>query len=295
MIRINFRSVMNRLIQVLTALLLVYTQHSPAQSPCSMPVTRAWIHITETSGFILDTLWFGFDTSATYGIDSSLCELEVPWPAPAGITQCDSRFLNIPSHSGQPAPLGLGNGVYRDFRRYVAPAQVDTHAIAFGASWSTTFTFHWSPSRIRAICDSAILVDLLTGGTLVRVPLHSADSLYATASPITQLTLFRYSAKQVQTGIETDNGIPWSIQLEQNYPNPFNTGTNIHYRLANRCHVALEVFDILGRQVATLVNRIEGPGDMSIPFNGNGMASGLYFYRLRVDDLTMSRRMILLR
>jgi hypothetical protein len=259
-----------------------------------MPGTRAWIHLTETSGFILDTLWFGFDTFATYGIDSSLCELESPWPwtQPAGLTQCDSRFLNMPSHAGEPAPIGLGNGVYRDFRTYFTSSQTDTHLIAFAASWPTVFTFHWSPSQVRTICDSAVLVDALTGGTLVRVPLHSGDSVHSTSAPLRYL-LLRYGAKQVQVGIEVAETAPRFTQLYPNYPNPFNPSTTILCRLGERGDTRLEVFNLLGQRVAVLVNRFEEAGEKHVAFDGQGLASGTYVIRLRANQLMLSRLMIL--
>ena len=65
-----------------------------------------------------------------------------------------------------------------------------------------------------------------------------------------------------------------SFQLLQNYPNPFNPSTTIRYQLSGVGHVTLKVYDILGREVATLVNETQNPGEYIVKFDGNKFASG---------------------
>jgi len=83
--------------------------------------------------------------------------------------------------------------------------------------------------------------------------------------------------------------------LEQNYPNPFNPSTTISYQLPTRSHVILKVFDILAREVTTLVNRVEEAGYRSVKFHAAGLSSGAYFYRLTADNLVQTRKLLLLR
>jgi hypothetical protein len=88
---------------------------------------------------------------------------------------------------------------------------------------------------------------------------------------------------------------PTGFGLEQNYPNPFNPTTTITFRLATASDVRLTVFDILGREVETLVEGFRPAGEYRVPFNGNGLASGAYLYRLRAGAVTQTRTMILTR
>jgi hypothetical protein len=86
-----------------------------------------------------------------------------------------------------------------------------------------------------------------------------------------------------------------SFNLEQNYPNPFNPSTTINYSLAERTPVTLKVYDVLGKEVANLVNTTQEAGDHSINFNASQLASGLYIYTLSAGDFTSSKKMMLLK
>ena len=83
--------------------------------------------------------------------------------------------------------------------------------------------------------------------------------------------------------------------LSQNYPNPFNPSTTIIYQLPAQIHVTLKVFDVLGREIATLVNSVEQPGYKSVNFNANNFASGVYYYRLQAGNFIETKKLVLLR
>ena len=95
-------------------------------------------------------------------------------------------------------------------------------------------------------------------------------------------------------------GVPVAFDLGQNYPNPFNPTTRISYSIGERGTVTLEVFDLIGRNVATLVNEVQSPGSYQIVWNGRNnlnlpVTSGVYFYRLRSGGLSKTNRMVLLK
>ena len=91
------------------------------------------------------------------------------------------------------------------------------------------------------------------------------------------------------------NPIPSTFKLEQNYPNPFNSSTKIIYQLSASSKVVLKIYDVLGREVRTLVNKEQSAGRYLINFNASGLTSGVYFYRLRVGSFVQTKKMVLLK
>ncbi len=96
-------------------------------------------------------------------------------------------------------------------------------------------------------------------------------------------------------GGQAETPVPGEFSLAQNYPNPFNPTTTISYELPKQSQVTLKIFDILGCDVLTLVNRIEEPGYRSVVFNAQGLPSGIYFYRLQAGNFTETRKLLLLK
>ncbi len=103
------------------------------------------------------------------------------------------------------------------------------------------------------------------------------------------------NAGELVTVVFNKNNIPLEFQLKQNYPNPFNPGTIISYRLSTPSEVTLKVFDILGQEVATLVNEAQNSGTYYVYFNGSSFASGVYFCRLKVNKDEVTKKMVLIR
>jgi len=84
-----------------------------------------------------------------------------------------------------------------------------------------------------------------------------------------------------------------SYELTQNYPNPFNPSTQINYNIAEGGLLNLKVYNILGIEVATLVNEYKPAGSYQVSFDGNDLSSGVYIYSLSVNNFTKTRKMIL--
>jgi probable HAF family extracellular repeat protein len=97
------------------------------------------------------------------------------------------------------------------------------------------------------------------------------------------------------TSINATSDLPSEFHLAQNYPNPFNPSTNIGFQVTAYSHIRLSIYDLLGREVATLVNEEMGPGSYETTWDAGGMASGVYIYRLSAGDLTQTRRLLLLK
>lgn len=105
-----------------------------------------------------------------------------------------------------------------------------------------------------------------------------------------------FTAKATITGIENNNSvIPNSYALLQNYPNPFNPSTKIKFSIPNSGNVKLTVYDNLGREVATVVDRQMAPGSYTENFDASSLSSGVYFYRIASGSFVQTRKMILLK
>ena len=104
-----------------------------------------------------------------------------------------------------------------------------------------------------------------------------------------------YSGRIVSDVREDEENQPLAFDLRQNYPNPFNPTTTIVYQLPKASKVSLKIYNILGKEVAELVNAEQNPGTYKVSFNGNDLASGVYFYRLIADDFIAGEKMILLK
>jgi hypothetical protein len=102
----------------------------------------------------------------------------------------------------------------------------------------------------------------------------------------------------ITTGVGTGNNtleLPKAFSLAQNYPNPFNPVTKINFAIPKQGFVTLKVYDVLGREVNTLVNEVKQVGSYSVDFDGSSLASGVYFYRLESGSFTDIKRMILVK
>jgi len=95
--------------------------------------------------------------------------------------------------------------------------------------------------------------------------------------------------------VSTTSQFPWRPNLAQNYPNPFNTSTRINYELAQPENVDLRVYDVLGREVSTLVNQRQAEGLHTEEFEASQLGSGVYFYRLAAGSYSATGRMFLLK
>ena len=91
------------------------------------------------------------------------------------------------------------------------------------------------------------------------------------------------------------NSLPTEFSLAQNYPNPFNPTTSIEYSVMNNDYVSLKVYDILGNEVATLVNEQKSAGKYEVKFNANNLASGMYIYRIKAGEFTQTKKLILMK
>ena len=97
------------------------------------------------------------------------------------------------------------------------------------------------------------------------------------------------------TCINSTETIPVKYKLNQNYPNPFNPSTVISYQIPMSSHVTLKIFDVLGREITTLVSEEKNPGIYKVKFGGSNITSGIYFYKLNAGNFSETKKMMLIK
>jgi hypothetical protein len=100
---------------------------------------------------------------------------------------------------------------------------------------------------------------------------------------------------QVGTAVKAELKMPHTFWMGQNYPNPFNPTTNFEFRIAEFGFVSLKVYDLLGRDVATLVNEKKQAGTHNVKWDASRLASGVYFYKLTAAGFLETKKMVLMR
>jgi hypothetical protein len=95
--------------------------------------------------------------------------------------------------------------------------------------------------------------------------------------------------------IDEESVMPAGFELAQNFPNPFNSSTTIRYRISSPVHVSLKVYDLVGQEIATLIDHPQTAGNRQVTWHADDLPSGIYFYRLSAGGLEKTRRLILLK
>jgi hypothetical protein len=137
---------------------------------------------------------------------------------------------------------------------------------------------------IRAVSDWMVSPEVV----LERASIVSGREVYATED------LF-LSLDDSDSVVEPGPTIPERTELLANYPNPFNPSTTIQYRLSSDSNVKIDVFNSVGRKVATILDQQQQAGEYDITFNADNFSSGIYFYRLQTSDFVRTRSMVLIK
>ena len=128
----------------------------------------------------------------------------------------------------------------------------------------------------------------------MKVEWQSGADQYFINVPVNQSVTITENGTLISIGekkTETPNG----FELKQNYPNPFNPSTKINYELRVTNYVSLKVYDVLGNEVSDLVAQKQNAGFYEIDFDGNNLAGGVYYYTLKIDGYSETKKMVLLK
>jgi hypothetical protein len=172
----------------------------------------------------------------------------------------------------------------------------------------------WSSSLCFTYCFASFVDSIATDSTFNMSPIAPGDTLYTSVHVFTDLINEASAHVQIQVGtfnnptvrstldftFTTDpsvsvneNNLFNTYYLFQNYPNPFNPSTKINYNVGEPGLVQLKIYNVLGVEVALLVNEQQNAGNYTIGFDAARLSSGVYFYSLSVNNFTQTRKMIL--
>ncbi|HEX2786683.1 MAG TPA: M14 family zinc carboxypeptidase [Ignavibacteria bacterium] len=163
-----------------------------------------------------------------------------------------------------------------------------------GTTWSSAKFFNGTQSSwVKEVLDITSLAKA-TAQLKVRFSLVSNVQTNADGIYIDNIRIMNYNA--VPTSVIGNNSeIPLKYSLFQNYPNPFNPSTSIKFDIPKTGFVTLNVYDLLGRQVAQLVNEVKNAGSYNMEFNASNLSSGVYYYKLETADFSDTKKMILIK
>ena len=158
---------------------------------------------------------------------------------------------------------------------------------------------HFDGNYTRMLVTAVDPLDLPAGGQLITYT-GEATLLQADAGSYDGSVINVIYGSPTDVGEDGATGLPNEFALDVNYPNPFNPATNIQYHVPRSSHVEIEIFNITGQRVRTLVNASKAAGTYTVVWNGTNqsgerVSSGMYFYRMTAGDYVKTRKMILLK
>jgi hypothetical protein len=169
-----------------------------------------------------------------------------------------------------------------------------------GATWGPAInvTDSHTPGCFSGDCDAddwPTMAEKADGNSLHILYVNDKD---AGAIPQTQGTVTDNPMLYLRvpiTGVSDDIKVPSGYALAQNYPNPFNARTMISFEIPRASHVSIEIFDVLGRKVGTLLNEDRPAGPQQVTWNADSQPSGIYTYRLTTEEFALSKKMLLVK
>lgn len=260
---------------------------------------RTTITVTDSSNHST-AIAFGVDPAATDCIDPSLGEFELPPGGCSGSGLCIA-FKDLHNDS----TACLGEGLLLNLRQYLSSSQVDTYRVVHNFQ-DYPVILRWAGSITSY--DSAKIVDEL-GGVLFNVDMLASDSMIIQSPLVSTLLIVAWGPKLTPLSADESPALPLTTALGQNYPNPFNPATSIRYSVG-RCSgnragesggqtgaqfVSLDIYDAMGRMVASLVHETTSPGEYTARWDAASLPSGTYYSRLRVGATTESRKLLLIK
>ncbi len=220
------------------------------------------------------------------------------------ITQSTYRRLTDAVHFTTAGPLTLdsvgfskGSGSYYRLKPYVRNngSSFTVHGAMMTLRCSDPWVKYINPAGVNLVDISPGARSASSSFTVVYDSTFRGKFNLKAEISVDGWTYWTDSTRLTVTGLEEEHLLPTAYALRQNYPNPFNPSTTIRFELPRASMVRLSVYDILGREVAVLVNEKKGPGRYEVMFHAEGLSSGVYFYRLEAGSFVETKKLLLLR
>ena len=253
---------------------------------CQDSSTLTALEVRDNAGHSV-VIQYGLNPSATYCIDPALGEFELPPGGCIGPSMCVSLK---DTRTGDGACLG--EGLLLDVRPYYSPSQVDTYRVAI-AILSYPVVLRW-PADVATQYDSMKIVDGV-GGFLVSADMLAIDSLVLDSALVPELFIIASNPHVISAAEVQKAPDDLSFTLLWNYPNPFNPSTQIEYVLPVSANISLSVFDVMGREIKSLLTENQTAGRHTATWHAEGIPAGTYFAVLRAGNLITTRLLLLLK
>lgn len=220
----------------------------------------------------IDQLYFEYSAGSPPPLDTLFIQdITVTREAIQGGKYRGVAVVTIFNQDNEPMPGTLVRGVF------FGPGD------DYVGSWNTTgpdgtVTFY-SPGVRNPVGTWCFFVDIVRLGDNIYDPSRNVETFDCEEGSMTQAF----------------DGLPRSYDLIQNYPNPFNASTTIEYALPEQTHVSLEIYNLLGSKIETIVNEVQSPGYYRIIWNADEYSSGIYFYRISTENYAEIKKMVLMK
>ncbi len=185
------------------------------------------------------------------------------------------------------------DGVYRSTNRGESWLRIGSNNPYFSALTASP------DGNIYGTSDDGVFLSTDQGATWINISpgitIQLASIVITPSGRILVGGSYVFRSRTTTTSTTESPSLPEKFSLMQNYPNPFNPTTNIRFKISDLGFVSLIVFDVLGRELRTLVNEVKTPGEYSVSFDASDLGSGVYFYRLRAGEFVETRKLVLMK
>ncbi len=211
---------------------------------------------------------------------------------------CGSQLIwSLASKSGYIFAGTYGDGIYRSTDGGLNFTKLASSPVAFVYSIAIDGTGKVYVSSVA----NGVFVSSDNGDTWTAVGLSGSNVSSLVVSPNSgdvyagtkDGVMYKISGNQNTTDVDDINGLPTEFSLSQNYPNPFNPSTTIEFAVKEAGNYSLKVYDMLGQEVATLINNNFNAGTYKVNFDASKLSSGIYIYRLIGNNVNLTKKMIL--